>query len=244
MAIWSPHFLRCFFCASFLATVAPAPGLAQAVGPAPAEAPTVIGPSGEAYLKVLSLRRIDTDVRYYDPTRPAPALETRAQPETADSDTGSDTSDRVRVQIGLPALLVLIGVVALFWRFGGGFSVSLGREAANTRRGGGAQVAPDTAEAAPSTLRAILGIADRRAALLSLTATALARAITGQGLLFQKSWTGRDVLRNLPTETPLRGELQTLVYASERVHFGGHDVSEDEFRAHVARIRPLIEGGT
>lgn len=239
----SPHWLRCFLAAVVFATVAPLPGAAQEEGPAPAEAPTAIGPSGEAYLRALSLRRIDTDVRYYDPTRPAPALETRAEPEAEDRDARGEPSNRVRFQIGLPTLLVLIGVVALFWRFGGGFTVSLGREGANAQRGAGPRFAHDTPEAAPSTLRAILSIADRRDALLSLTATALNRAIAGQGLLFQKSWTGRDVLRNLPAETPLRDELRTLVFASERVHFGGHDVSEAEFRDHVARIRPLIEAG-
>ena len=200
-----------------------------------------LGDSGEAYLKALRLRRIDTDVRYFDPTRPAPDLETEVAPPKPDSDDGNRNG--ARLQLGIPAALVLLAVLFLFLRYGGGLSVSLGREGDNARRGKRAGAVAAPADAAPSSLTAILAMADRRAALVTLAGTALSRAVDAHGLLFQSSWTGRDVLRHLPRTTTQWDDLRTLVLASERVHFGGRDVSEEEFRAHVTRIRPLFEGG-
>ena len=37
--------------------------------------------------------------------------------------------------------------------------------------------------------------------------------------------------------------LRALVLDSERVQFGGRDVSEDDFQSHVAAVRPIIAGG-
>ncbi len=226
----------CLLCGMLACAASPAP--AQSPGPAPVE----IGPAGEAYLKALRLRRIDTDVRYFDPTRPAPDLDTDvAPPKPEPGDQGDRPQANLRVVF--VAALILGGVVVLFLRFGGGLSVSFGRAGDNAHRGGrrGAETAPGAPP--PSSLAAILAIADRRAALVTLAGAALTRAVEAQGLLFQKSWTGRDVLRHLPPATAFRDDLQALVLASERVHFGGRDVSEDEFRSHVARIRPLLEGG-
>lgn len=217
---------------------------ANAAGAAetPDPEPLAMGPSGTAYLDALKLRRIDTEVRYYDPTRPAPELETDAKPPRAAREGGGGEL-APRLTIGLPALLILIAVIALFLRYGGGLTVSFGRVGENARGPGRGVAGGEGESAVPAGLGAILAIDDRRAALVTLAEAALARAVAAQGLLFQKSWTGRDVLRHLPRTAPHWDDLRGLVLASERVHFGGRDVSEDEFRAHVHRIRPLIEAG-
>lgn len=199
-----------------------------------------MGPAGTAYLDALGARRIDTEVRYFDPTRPAPELATDAKPEPPERDGNELTP---RLTIGLPALLILVAVIALFLRYGGGLSVSFGRMGEHAAGPGRGPELGGSERAAPAGLATILAIADRRAALVTLAEAALARAVTAHGLLFQNSWTGRDVLRHLPRTAPHWDDLRALVLASERAHFGGRDVSEEEFRAHLGRIRPLIEGG-
>ncbi|MCB1339306.1 MAG: DUF4129 domain-containing protein [Maritimibacter sp.] len=213
----------------------PSPATAQAVSPEPLQ----IGPSGEAYLKALRYRRIDTDVAYYDPTRPAPEMELRAKVRDPEADTATDRNPQL--EIGLPAALILLAIVALFLRYGGGLSVSFRRPGEPAARARDRGASPGAGPHTPIGLGAILAIADRRAALVALAEAALTRAVAAHGLLFQKSWTGRDVLRHLPEAAAHRDALRALVLASERAHFGGRAVSEDEFHFHLARIRPLIE---
>nr|WP_237693212.1 DUF4129 domain-containing protein [Octadecabacter algicola] len=66
--------------------------------------------------------------------------------------------------------------------------------------------------------------------------------MSAEGVLLQDSWTDRDTLSRVPKNLSNRDALQALVHASERVQFGGRDVSEDEFNEHVARLRPLWTG--
>lgn len=228
-------------CPMLIATALAGPVAVQAQQ-APEAAPTEIAASGQAYLDALRLRRIDTDVVYYDPTRPPPPLDTNARIRAEAEPRDISVPGNPKLQFGLPALVVLIGLAVLVWRFGGGVTVSFGRDGGAAPIGRARAPHEGADDSLPASLSAILATPDRRAALMRLTAAALARAIDRQGLRFQKSWTGRDVLRNLPTDAPLRAELRALVYASERVHFGGHDVSDDELRTHVAQMRPLIEG--
>ncbi len=214
------------------------PVAVMAEAPAAETEPVEIGTSGQAYLDALWLRGIDSGVSYYDPARGAPDLETGAEPVKPKTDedslvTGWDVTNAV-------ALAVILGIILLFVRFGGGLSVSFSREAENARRGPGAAPAPGAD--APASLAAILATPDRREALLRLAGAALARAVAAQGLLFQQSWTGREALARLPEATPHRAALRALVLEAEAVHFGGRDIGEAAFRDHVAAVRPLVEG--
>ena len=97
----------------------------------------------------------------------------------------------------------------------------------------------------PKTLQEIIANPDRRAALMALAQYALARVVTSNGLRLQRSWTVRDALRRLPSEQSYLSQLRALVLAAERVHFGGRDVTEDEFKAHLNATQPLLtEAGT
>jgi len=206
--------------------------------------PIEIGDSGKDYLRSIRLRRIDSDVAYFDPTAPAPDLKTKQQPERP-SPQGVEVSDTgARWTFGIIAGTVLAVLVYLFLRFGGNVAVSLRREAQNPVRKGlrNQPDAPAWAEKL-NTLEEILRIEDRRRALVLLARKALATTVAENGVLMQKSWTARDALRHIPAQQMQLGALKALVMASERVQFGGRDVSEDEFREHVDGCRQLLRRG-
>ncbi|MEM9709826.1 MAG: DUF4129 domain-containing protein [Pseudomonadota bacterium] len=203
--------------------------------------PVELSESGEAYLRALRFRRIDTDVAYFDPNAPAPDLDTEVEPPAP-----LDENGRVVRGVDVPTMLIsgaiLAAILYLFIRFGGAFSVSLGRDAENAAREGEAEWTHENAPNLPGSLDAILKIKDRRQAIVLLAQKVLATAIAANGILFQKSWTGREALRRLPQDQTALDAIRALVLASERVQFGGRDISEDEFGSHLTGIRPLLGG--
>lgn len=207
--------------------------------------PLEIQPSGEAYLKSLGYRRIETDVGYYDPTGALPALETEqepAQPKTS-AEGDSALSPPSRTMLLLLAAATLIGVLLVFLQFGAGLTFSLEGEVQNpsrSRRLRGQQSLADIGP--PADLQAILTTADRKRALIMLVQAALSRTIAANGVILQPSWTMRDTLRHIPKAQAHLDALRALVLAAERVLFGNRDVSEEEFQAHVAKVRPLMTG--
>lgn len=206
--------------------------------------PLEIQPSGEAYLKALGYRRIETDVGYYDPTGALPPLETQQEPQKPPAaGDGVEITAPSNLMMILLAAAILIGVMAIFLRFGGGVSFSLEGEvqnAARSRRLRGAQGLADIGP--PADLQAILRTADRRRALILLVQAALARTVAANGVILQSSWTMRDTLRHIPKAQAHLEGLRALVMAAEGVLFGNRDVTEEEFQAHVATVRPLMTG--
>ncbi len=77
-----------------------------------------------------------------------------------------------------------------------------------------------------------------------LTQKVLATLAKTNGVLMQRSWTARDTLGHIPLGQPQQSVLRNLVLNSERVQFGGRDVSEDEFREHVSSCRQLLGTGS
>ncbi|TYC70088.1 DUF4129 domain-containing protein [Stappia sp. BW2] len=202
--------------------------------------PMEIGDSGEEYLRAIRLRGIDTDVTYFDPSAPPPKLNTEQEPPKPAEDKPQSDSSNNRVIPGLIVGGILLAVAYLFLRLGGRLTVSLGREAGNpdsTRPKIRGQAPVWAEKLAP--LDEILRMQDRRRALVLLTQKVLATAIAANGILMQRSWTARDALRQLP-ESQGRELLRKLVTMAERVQFGGRDVSEDEFKDHVANCRYLL----
>ena len=216
-----------------------------------AKQPLQIGPSGQAYLASLGYRSVQTDVGYYDPTQGLPRLETEQEPApkpAAGGDPGLDIDapalSTMRIVAMLVAAGVLIALAMLILRNVGGFTLSLREDTQNPtrlRRSSGPAIRP---AGPPADLAAILAQRDRRRALDLLAQAALARATAAQGVLLQPSWTMRDTLRHLPKGQPQTEPLRALVLFGERVLFGNRDVSEAEFQAHVAAMRPLLTSGT
>ncbi len=203
--------------------------------------PLEVTPSGQAYIESLRFRGIEADVAYYDPTRPAPELETTAEPDRRINREGPDREEINLIEF-LIAIGVIVGVGTILYLFGGQMGLSIGSAISNPERDGDGRSMPATAFGAdlPQRLQDILAIKDRRAALMALAQYALARVVTANGLRLQRSWTVRDALRRLPGSQSHLAQLRVLVLAAERVHFGGRDVSEDEFNAHVSATRPLL----
>ncbi|MCV6591838.1 MAG: DUF4129 domain-containing protein [Silicimonas sp.] len=229
-----------FFRLSLLAALALAAPSAPAQDAVAARAE--IGASGEAYLRSLRLRRIESDVAYFDPSAPPPSLDTQQEPEPEPEAERSGGAVRTGPLPTLIAAVLLITMAYLLYRYGGGLSVSLRGEAENARRqradgrarfDGGAGVLP---------LATILNESNRRLALVHLAQRALDAAVTANGMLFQPSWTARETLRRLRGSDGDLAALRALVLASERVQFGGRDISEADFQSHLQAVRPLIEG--
>ncbi|MCK7612325.1 DUF4129 domain-containing protein [Roseibium sediminicola] len=228
--------------------------LPQAMAQEAVREPVEIGASGEDYLKSLRFRRIDTDAAYFDPTAPAPELKTDQQPTKPSADEGAsgkrgewswdDASNTTRWTTGIIMALILGAIAYVFLRYGGSMAVSLKREAGNEGRNRprGPVEAPAWATKTGS-LEDILRMSDRRLALIQLMRKALAATVSANGILMQRSWTARDALRHLPASQSHLDRLRELVLASERVQFGGRDVTEDEFRGHLDGCRPLLGAG-
>ena len=205
-------------------------------------APT-LGPSGEAYLDATQFRGLARSVAYLDPTRPLPPLETGRTVGQEEGEPTEIAPSGGRAAMTIAALAVLAAILYVIVTSGARFSVSLSRVPEGEdrrRRVGAAAIARD--DPPPAAMGAILSMADRKAALLALCRSLLARVMSEQGILLDRSWTDRDTLRRVPRAHPQRDGLQALVFASERVQFGGRDVTEEEFRAHVDRLQPLWRG--
>lgn len=203
-----------------------------------------IRPSGEAYIRATRFRGLDRAVAYYDPSQPPPPFETRA-PATDDDSTALEVQPGPARNIALViAAGVLMLIAYLVVTNAGGLSVALRKPGdAAGGRGGTKGAAGPQDKARLVGLEAILAMKDRRDALVALCRSLLARVVASEGVLLHKSWTDRDTLRRVPRDHPHRAALQDLVFASERVQFGGRDVTDAEFRDHVERLRSLWSQG-
>lgn len=204
-------------------------------------------PSGEAYDQSIRFRGIDADVTFFDPAEPPPPLETRetpAEPETRETSRLAIGDESARLGVIVIATLVVLGLAYLVARFGGRLPVSFSRQpddVGSPRRNHHSTLGA-TDEPLPTSLEAILALSDRREALVALCRSLLASTVAAQGVLFQRSWTDRDALARVPASLDHREALQKLVFASEKVQFGGRDVSDEEFQDHLVKLKPLWGG--
>lgn len=215
-----------------------------AISPARAQetavSPPEITASGQDYLKAVRYRGIDTDVVYFDPTKPAPPLDTRFTPQPNTQDSSQTTLDQ-QWTVAIIAGLALICVIAFAYFGAGRTSVSFRKASDNARRQTGKSDPdqPDTNNALPD-LDAILKQANRDLAVISLARLALARCLSANEVLFKRSWTHREALRSLPQTLWYIPDLRALVLESERVNFGHRSISETEFNDLLDRIRPVL----
>ena len=205
-----------------------------------------IGPNGTAYLDAIRFRGIETEVGYYDPTRAAPKLETRQNPPPPPKPGGEITPESLttgRIVLIVLAGALLIGLGILIFRTSGGFTLSLGQDAQNPARPRRTTLTGAFAPTGtPADLAAILAMSDRKQALVLLAQAALARTVTANGVLLQPSWTLRDALRRVPPTQAHLAALRGLVMTGEGVLFGDRNVTEGEFQARLAEVRPLMQG--
>ncbi|MBD1546860.1 DUF4129 domain-containing protein [Roseibium aggregatum] len=199
-----------------------------------------IGDAGKAYLRSIRLRGIDSDVAYFAPSAPPPDLDIKQEPVKPKPERdGFQTA--IDWPTGLIAGAVLIVIAYIFLRFGGGIAVSLRRDAQNPdRKHGRSPLATPAWAERLGSYQEIVGMKDRRRALVLLTQKVLASVVAANGVLMQRSWTGREALQHIPATWTQRDILRSLVLASERVQFGGRDVSEHEFREHVFACRQIL----
>ncbi|MEM8550759.1 MAG: hypothetical protein AAGF45_00120, partial [Pseudomonadota bacterium] len=198
------------------------------------------------YRDATARHRLNDGVTYYDPLRPAPELR-------ADRRAERMVNERDGVTIGLPDrgfwsivfAVIFLTVVFFAFRFGLRPNIVIsspqeGRRAKVRRIGAPGASGRPGGGAVPSGLEKIAAIADRREALVALAQAVLARALDANGLLPGRSWTMRDAVARIPAAWPHRERLASLAFASEVAHFGGRDVSEPAFQAHLADATEIL----
>lgn len=86
---------------------------------------------------------------------------------------------------------------------------------------------------------------NRREAVIRLLHQCLLHAADKSGTRLMRSDTERTVFARLPADLPNRQALEHLLGEAELVHYGGHDVDDDQFARLMATGRALIlgEGG-
>lgn len=211
-------------------------------------APTQISDAGSAYLRAIRLRGIDSDVVYFDPSRPAPSLETRQRvaPDQAASDGQGDWvfAGEGNLLVYVICAVILGGIIYIAIRFGGASAMTFRARTDDSVRGGAKDdsLFGDMMQAEPD-LKAILRQSDRKLALGQLMLLALRRAASENDLRLQQSWTVRDALRRLPKTWPHLAALRQVNVAAELARFGGREVSEDDFKAHLETVKPIFGSG-
>lgn len=214
-----------------------------ALPPANAQEATLSRPdlsaSGQDYLKAVRYRGIDTDVLYFDPTKPAPPLDTDFTPQAENQPVQLSTDGRWIV--GVIAAIVLIFLALFIYYSAGNTSVSFRKSSDNARRksrNNDLQAAIDGEEI--RDLDALLRLEDRDLAVTGLAQLALSRCLAANEVLFKRSWTHREALRSMPQNLWYIPDLRALVLESERVNFGHRSISEGDFDALLSRIRPVL----
>lgn len=89
-------------------------------------------------------------------------------------------------------------------------------------------------------LSKIIAIEDRRIALIELLRMCLLHGATISSTRIARSDTERTVIRRLPKELPQRSELEVLLTTTELVHYGGEDISEDQFDLLIDKARSFL----
>ncbi len=198
--------------------------------------------TGQAYVDAVG-RRISHDVGYFDPTGAAPPLQTEQKVDNFEDGSSLTSFEIGRTPISIMMIAILIAVLYVVLRFGGSITATVGTQDVNSGRTARGTTDKETPGALEDVgWNTILNMQDRSAALVRLTQAVLRRSVEAHGLLLQRSWTARDALRRLPQTLANRSDLEDLVLAAERVQFGNRTVSEEEFRQHVTRARPLYGG--
>ncbi len=225
-----------FLTALFLSFLLCAPTLATAQEKA--LSPPELSPSGQDYLKAVRYRGIDTDVVYFDPSQPPPPLDTKFSP--APEEEFQTVSLDTDWTVGIIAALVLAVLTWILYLSVGRTSVSFRSGAGNAKRVGKPSVDTTEADEELPDLDAILRQEDRNQAVVGLAQLVLTRCLTANEVLFKRSWTHREALRSLPQSLWYIPDLRALVLESERVHFGHRSISDPDFNALLARIRPIL----
>lgn len=194
--------------------------------------------SGQDYVKAIRYRGIDTDLVYYDPTRPAPALDTKLSPQPEQKQQTIEADNRWI--FGIAAALVLAFIVWILYLSVGRTSVSFRSGAGNARRSERLSADDTSTEEELPDLEAILRHGDHNKAVVGLAQMVLTRCLAANEVLFKRSWTHREALRNLPQSLWYIPDLRALVLESERVNFGHRSISDTDFDALLARIRPIL----
>ncbi|MEM0949400.1 MAG: DUF4129 domain-containing protein [Pseudomonadota bacterium] len=212
----------------------------------PVEIEPSLTESGAAYDRTIRWQRLQTNVQYYDPDAPAPPVTRRARTSDRDLQTRWDrlrppTARERTVGIVLTAAIIAV-IVLLVLRFGSFSALGFGGQDETTREDRESGTGSVDASRGPLGFADILAIQDRAVAVHALLAAVLAKAADDLGLTLHPSWTARDILRRIPADWALDRALGDLTQVAEEAHFGGRQITEEEFNRVAQRIAPLFEG--
>ena len=196
--------------------------------------------AANTYPQVVPQGRVDRDIRYVDETNID--LLTGERPAAPDIPR---TSPRLRFGgEGLGTFWIVLLVVALlfiFLKFGaGGMLLSADpaapRKPRKRAKAWGLTAADQSANDIMSQVRAM---ASRREALILLLRHCLLQAADETETTFKRADTEREALSRLPAKWRRYTELQSILYHSELVHYGGREIDDTAYETalgHGARI--------
>ena len=204
--------------------------------------------SGAAYLREMRGTGVEAEVGYFDPTRPPPELKltVEVEPPAPEEETEpTATGDGQAISL-IVTILILVAIGFLIARFGGATALSV-----RSAPGEGARAAGDADAGGLTNLDGadvggvadIAAIKDRRLALIALLRQVFRRAASDNGMRLERSWTAREALRRIPPSWRHLDMLTALTRDAELAHFGGREVEEAAFQAHLQAARPLLRAG-
>lgn len=192
-------------------------------------------PKGEAAIEYeASLpRALQNNVDYIDETDiDLITAETRPEPRVTESRRA--TPPALATDSGVFIVVLVIGLLLfLFLKYGGAGGLFQSDPNAEQRPKKRAKAWGLTAsEESPSDiLSKIRAMASRRDALILLLRHCLLQASDETDIHFLRSDTEREALGRLPSNWRRFKQLTSLLRSTELVHYGGRDISDDEFEA-------------
>ncbi|UXM95997.1 hypothetical protein N5853_05080 [Bartonella sp. HY329] len=141
-------------------------------------------------------------------------------------------------------LLLVIGAILLWLRFGGSgvlLSPALKEiKAPSEVPENWAKTNTAISQASKDILSAVLAMDDKRIAMIELLRMCLLHAATISSTRLARSDTERTVFRRLPEILPQRDDLALLLETTELVHYGGQEITSDQFDCLIDKARNFL----
>ncbi|UXN04145.1 hypothetical protein [Bartonella sp. HY406] len=142
-------------------------------------------------------------------------------------------------------VLVIIVVVILLWLRFGGSGVLLNNSPKDIKPQGEipenwGNASNIVSSSSNDILSGVLAIDDKRLAMIELLRMCLLHGAGLSSTRLARSDTERTIFRRLPQSLPQRDELELLLKTTELVHYGGQEITSDQFDELISKARIFL----
>lgn len=202
------------------------------------------------YARVIRFSNIQADIYYIDQLNGEIPVNTNAwrppaKPGSPAATSPSDFSNPNFSRVMLIAML--IGFALAIYRYGGRTRASLRRGPTDVSKP--VRKSKRTAKSDDQTMvrtqelvTHLMGMSDKRAALIELNKNVLEAAAEQNNLRLGLAETARDLLHRLPPDWAPLSDLRRIVMSEELVQFGGRPLAERTLEDCLRRAMPILEG--